>query len=94
MSTPAAPITTQPEALSRGVTSGIGPDISPAQIVSGIPILAELRHCFGVYTSSQAQRGFRGAAMPTWDGDLSVGIASPRSLRTGHCLVVQVTAGD
>lgn len=32
------------------------PDITPAQIVAGIPILAEFGHAFGIYDLSQAQQ--------------------------------------
>lgn len=32
------------------------PDVTPAQIVAGIPIVAELLHTFGVYDLSQAQQ--------------------------------------
>lgn len=32
------------------------PDITPAQIVSGIPIIAEAAHAFGVFDLSQAQQ--------------------------------------
>lgn len=35
---------------------GKRPDVTPAQVVSGIPILAELMHTFGVYDLSQAQQ--------------------------------------
>lgn len=38
------------------VFTGRRPDLTPAQIVSGIPILAELLHSFGVYSLSQAQQ--------------------------------------
>ena len=32
------------------------PDITPAQLVAGIPLLAELAHSFGVFTLSEAQQ--------------------------------------
>lgn len=41
------------------------PSITPAQIVSGIPIVAELLHSFGVYDLSQAQQDSLSKAV-TW----------------------------
>ena len=41
------------------------PDITPAQIVSGIPILAEFLHAFGVYDLSLAQQDSL-AKVATW----------------------------
>lgn len=35
--------------------TGRKPDITPAQVVSGIPILADLLHTFGVYDLSAEQ---------------------------------------
>ncbi len=32
------------------------PDITPVQLVAGIPVVAELLHSFGVYDLSQAQQ--------------------------------------
>jgi hypothetical protein len=59
------PTATERQASSPSVTGGIRPDITPAQIVSGIPIIAELLHSFGVYTLSQAQQDSLGKAV-TW----------------------------
>lgn len=47
------------------VVAGKRPDITPAQIVSGVPILAECLHAFGVYDLSQAQQDSLGK-MVTW----------------------------
>lgn len=41
------------------------PDITPAQIISGIPILAELLHAFGLYDLSVAQQESLGK-VATW----------------------------
>jgi len=38
------------------IISGQRPDLTPAQLVSGIPILAELLHSFGIYNLSVAQQ--------------------------------------
>lgn len=60
MSTPAAPV--EGTALD---TTAKRPDITPAQIVLSIPILAELLHSFGVYVLSQAQQDSLSKAV-TW----------------------------
>ena len=59
---------------------GQRPDITPAQIVSGIPILAELLHSFGVYDLSQAQQDSLAKAA-TWALAL---IAGDTVLRVGR----------
>jgi hypothetical protein len=38
------------------IFTGQRPDLTPAQIVSAIPILAELLHSFGIYNLTQAQQ--------------------------------------
>jgi hypothetical protein len=62
------------------IFSGHRPDITPAQIVSGIPILAELLHTFGIYDLSQAQQDSLGKAA-TWALAL---IAGDTVLRVGR----------
>lgn len=39
------------------------PDLSPAQLVAGIPIVAELLHAFGIFDLSQAQQDSLGKAV-------------------------------
>jgi hypothetical protein len=38
------------------IITGQRPDLTPAQLVSGIPILAELLHSFGIYNLSVSQQ--------------------------------------
>ena len=52
----AQPIQPLSEGSALTVQSPERPNITPAQIVSGIPILAELAHSFGVFDLSQAQQ--------------------------------------
>jgi hypothetical protein len=59
---------------------GQRPDITPAQIVSGIPILAELLHSFGIYDLSQPQQDSLAKAA-TWALAL---IAGDTVLRVGR----------
>lgn len=42
--------------MPPGLIGGHRPDLTPAQLIAGIPILAELLHSFGVYDLSQAQQ--------------------------------------
>lgn len=42
--------------MPQGLFSGARPDLTPAMLVAGIPVLAELLHSFGVYSLSQAQQ--------------------------------------
>lgn len=42
--------------MPQGVIGGSRPDLTPAQLIAGIPILAELLHTFGVYNLSQPQQ--------------------------------------
>jgi hypothetical protein len=62
------------------VFRGQRPDITPAQVVSGIPILAELLHSFGVYDLSQTQQDSLAKAA-TWALAL---IAGDTILRVGR----------
>ena len=39
-----------------GIFRGPRPDITPAQIIGGIPVVAEGLHTFGIYTLSAAQQ--------------------------------------
>lgn len=55
----------QPAPQPSTIVGSVRPDITPVQIVSGIPILAELLHAFGVFTLSQAQQDSLGK-MVTW----------------------------
>ena len=52
----AQPIQPLSEGTALQVQSVERPNITPAQIVSGIPILAELAHSFGVFDLSQTQQ--------------------------------------
>jgi hypothetical protein len=57
--TPAPAPTTTTSGFPAGtlqVTADNRPAITPAQIVSGIPIVAEALHTFGVFNLSQAQQ--------------------------------------
>lgn len=56
------------------------PNFTPVQIVSGIPILAELMHAYGVYDMSQAQQDSLGKAV-TW---AFVVIGSDAVIRVGR----------
>lgn len=76
----------QPQPLAPGtalkVQSAERPNITPAQIVSGIPILAELAHSFGVFDLSAAQQDSLGKAV-TW---AMVLVGSDAVLRVGRNL--------
>jgi hypothetical protein len=39
----------------KGILSGQRPDLTPAQIAGGVPVLANLLHVFGVFSLSAAQ---------------------------------------
>jgi len=60
--------------------TGQRPDLTPAQIVSGIPILAELLHSFGIYNLTQGQQDSLSKAA-TWALAL---IAGDTILRVGR----------
>jgi hypothetical protein len=59
---------------------GKRPDITPAQIVAGIPVIGELLHSFGVYTLSAAQQASLSKAV-TWGLALVGGDAVLRAAR-------------
>ena len=42
--------------MQQGLISGSRPDLTPAQLIAGIPIIGELLHTFGAYDLSQAQQ--------------------------------------
>jgi len=62
------------------IFTGQRPDITPAQIVSGFPILAELLHSFGIYDLSVAQQNALAHAA-TWALAL---VAGDTILRVGR----------
>jgi len=62
------------------ILTGQRPDITPAQLVSGIPILAELLHSFGIYNLSAAQQNSLAHAA-TWALAL---VAGDTILRVGR----------
>ncbi len=62
------------------IFTGQRPDITPAQIVSGVPILAELLHSFGIYDLSVAQQNSLAHAA-TWALAL---VAGDTILRVGR----------
>jgi hypothetical protein len=39
----------------RGIIGGQRPDLTPAQVVAGVPVLANLLHVFGVFSLDAAQ---------------------------------------
>jgi hypothetical protein len=49
--------------MQRGLISGNRPDLTPVQLIAGVPIIAELLHTFGVYDLSQAQQDSLGKAV-------------------------------
>ena len=78
----AQPIQPVSEGTALTVHSPERPNITPAQIVSGIPILAELAHSFGIFDLSQAQQDSLGKAV-TW---AMVLVGSDAVLRVGRNL--------
>jgi hypothetical protein len=65
-----------------GVLKGVRPDITPAQIVSGVPVLATLLASFGVWDPTPEQQDALQAAVG-WAAALVLGDAG---LRVGRSL--------
>jgi len=65
------------------------PDLTPAQLLSGIPVLAEFLHAFGVYDLSQAQTHALYAVI-AWGAVLVFGDAWLRGKRNEAHAAVEV----
>lgn len=64
------------------------PDLTPAQLISGVPVIAEFLHAFGVYDLSQAQTHAL-YALIAWGAVLVFGDAWLRGKRNEAHAVVE-----